>query len=78
MELVVHPENFNEITRCFDRKKGLDIALSPEEINESIEGGSLGGGSKHQASTGLDEVGWSSSQTGGAADHTAMSVELLL
>lgn len=35
--LIVHPENYNLITRAFSKSKGVNVKLSPEELKENKE-----------------------------------------
>lgn len=65
--LIVHPNRYNQMAKTFSRDKGIEVSLSPEELQAnkeeapSIEGGSIFGSKfdkKHPALTkSLYEVG---------------------
>jgi hypothetical protein len=40
MQIVVHPERFNHITRAFDKDKAHTLEMSPQEINANRMAGS--------------------------------------
>ena len=53
--LVVHPDRMNTISRCFDKGKGMEIQLSPEELmanqehEPSMQGSGIFSTVKHHA-----------------------------
>ena len=38
VNLVVHPETYNRLTKCVEHNKGMDFTLSPSELHASIQG----------------------------------------
>jgi len=40
MQIVIHPERFNHITRAFDKDKAHTLEMSPQEINANRMAGS--------------------------------------
>jgi len=41
MQYIVRPATYDRIAHAFDRNKGVDLALSPDEVHASISGGKV-------------------------------------
>ena len=41
VNLVVHPETFNRLTKCVEHNKGMDFTMSPSELHATMSGGAV-------------------------------------